>query len=93
MLQHRPYSHRDIQTICAFPQNEEELFYFYPKAVYPLTPGQLKSAIDQRADSTVVEQEGVVVGFANFYRRNQDGCCIGNIVVTPFARGQGVAKF
>ncbi len=33
------------------------------------------------------------VGFANFYRWKDGICCIGNVVVAPFARGQGVAKF
>ena len=93
MLQHRPYLKHDLQTICSFPQNEEELFYFYPKAVYPLTPEQLQFAVDQRCDSTVVEKNARVVGFANFYRWQNGICCIGNVIVAPFARGQGVARF
>lgn len=93
MFQHRPFLKQDIQTICSFPQSEEELFYFCPKAVYPLTTEQLQSAIDQRSDSTVVEKDGTAVGFANFYRWEGGTCCIGNVVVAPFARGQGVAKF
>jgi ribosomal protein S18 acetylase RimI-like enzyme len=92
MLRHRPVLKKDLQSICSFPQGKEELFYFYPKAVYPLTPEQLQIAIDQRSDSTVVERDGAVVGFANFYRW-EGGCCIGNVVVAPFARGQGVAKY
>lgn len=93
MLKHRPYSKSDLETICSFPQDEEELFYFYPKAMYPLTPEQLQSAIEQRSDSTVVECDGVVVGFAIFYRWESGTCCIGNVVVAPRARGKGVAKY
>lgn len=93
MLKSRPFLKQDLQAICSFPQNEEELFYFYPKAVYPLTPEQLQSAIDRRSDSTVCVQSGTVVGFANFYRWEGDTCSIGNLVVAPFARGQNVAKF
>lgn len=93
MLKHRPYLKSDLQTICSFPQDEEELFYFYPKAVYPVTPEQLQRAIDQRSDSTVIEYDGVVVGFANFYRWEGGICCIGNVVVAPWARGKGVAKY
>lgn len=93
LLQHRHVSDSDLQVICSFPQGEEELFYFYPKAMYPLTPEQLQIAIRQRSDSTVVECNGVVVGFANFYRWHNGTCCIGNVVVAPSARGKGVAQF
>lgn len=93
MLHHRPFSHSDIQAICAFPQDAQELFFFYPKAVYPLTPGQLTHAIEQRSDSTVVIRDGKVAGFANFYRWTDGICCIGNVAVAPAARGQGVAKY
>ncbi|WP_035242449.1 GNAT family N-acetyltransferase [Desulfobacter vibrioformis] len=93
MLKFRPFLNQDLQSICSFPQSEEELFYFYPKALYPLTPEQLQSAIDQRSDSTVFVQNDCIVGFANFYRWKDGICCIGNVVVAPFARGQGVAKF
>jgi GNAT superfamily N-acetyltransferase len=93
LFRHRPFSNSDIQSICSFPQSEEELFYFFPKAVYPLTPEQLQIAIDQRSDSTVVEIDGDVAGFANFYRWNDRKCCIGNLVVAPLARGQGVATY
>lgn len=75
---------RDLQTICSFPQSEEELFYFYPKAVYPLVPEQLQSAIDERSDATVVEQNDTIVGFADFYRWEDGICCIGNVIVAPF---------
>ena len=93
MLQYRPLLKQDLQAIYSFPQSEEKLFYFYPKALYPLTPEQLQSAIDQRSDSTTFVQNGSVVGFANFYNWENGICCIGNVVVAPFARGQGVAKF
>lgn len=93
MLQYRPFLKQDLQAICSFPQSEEELFYFYPKAVYPLTPEQLQRAIDQRSDSTVFVQNGSIVGFANFYHWENGICCIGNVIVAPFARGRGVAKF
>jgi len=84
---------RDFEVICSFPQSEEELFYFYPKARYPLTVHQLQEAVEQRADSIVVERDGKVVGFANFYRWDGGICCIGNLVVAPKARGQGVAQY
>jgi RimJ/RimL family protein N-acetyltransferase len=37
---------------------------------------------------------GFVVGFANFYRAERnDVCCIGNVIVSLIARGEGVATF
>ncbi|NSX09745.1 GNAT family N-acetyltransferase [Pseudomonas lini] len=93
-LNHRPVKADDIKAICGFPQNAQELFFMFPKAHYPLTEAQLIAAITQRFDSTVVEIDGVVVGFANFYRVERNGvCCIGNVIVSPTARGKGVATY
>ncbi|WP_237886461.1 GNAT family N-acetyltransferase [Pseudomonas sp. PGPR40] len=93
-LKHRPVKADDIKTICGFPQNAQELFFMFPKAHYPLTEAQLIAAITQRFDSTVVEIDGAIVGFANFYRAERNGvCCIGNVIVSPTARGKGVATF
>ena len=80
----RPVDQQDFARICGFPQNAEELFFLFPKAVYPLTPSQLREAVAQRSDSTVVELDGKVVAFANFYRWKTGGCCaIANVVVAP----------
>jgi ribosomal protein S18 acetylase RimI-like enzyme len=93
-LTHRAVESRDIGLICAFPQSEEELFFMYPAAQYPLTPGQLEAAIAERSDSTVIELEGQVVGFANFYQWQIHGTCsIGNVAVSPQVRGRGVGKY
>jgi ribosomal protein S18 acetylase RimI-like enzyme len=91
---HRPVSENDIATICGFPQNEDELFFMYPRATFPLSPSQLQEAIAQRSDSTVVELGGTVVAFANFYRWEVGGrCSIGNVIVSPAARGHGVGRY
>ncbi|WP_338001297.1 GNAT family N-acetyltransferase [Pseudomonas brassicae] len=93
-LTHRPVRSGDIALICAFATTAQELFYMFPKAQFPLTTAQLQSAIEQRSDSTVVERDGSVVGFANFYRCEFQGvCALGNVVVAPSARGQGVARY
>ena len=66
----------------------------FPKAAFPLTASQLQNAISQRSDSTVVELGGEVVAFANFYRWETGGCCsIGNVIVSPVARGRGVGRY
>lgn len=93
-LVHRPVQPSDIPAICCFPQGPDELFYMFPKATYPLTPAQLTDAISQRSGSTVVEGDGLVLGFANFYKAEHGGiCALGNVVVAPAARGQGVARY
>lgn len=90
----RPVEEKDIPIICGFPQSEDELFFLFPKASYPLMPSQLLKAIESRSDSTVVERDGEVVGFANFYRWEPGGCCsIGNVIVPPAARGHGVGRY
>ena len=90
VLHHRPATGADLAVICSFTQSEDELYYFFPKADYPLTIAQLQQAVAQRTDATVVEQAGEVVAFANFYQWAQGGCCaIGNVVVAPSARRSG----
>jgi ribosomal protein S18 acetylase RimI-like enzyme len=94
MLTHRSVEEADIPVICRFPQSEQELFFLFPKASYPLTFEQLKDAIDRRSDSTVILLNGKIVGFANFYLCEPGKrCAIGNVVVAPDARGQGVGKY
>lgn len=93
-LTHRPVAGKDIQVICGFPQSEDELFFLFPKAEFPLTPAQLQDAIARRSDSTVVALGGEVVAFANFYRWKTGGSCsIGNVIVSPAARGRGVGRY
>jgi ribosomal protein S18 acetylase RimI-like enzyme len=93
-LTHRPVAGKDIQAICGLPQSEDELFFLFPKAEFPLAPSQLQESIAQRSNSTVVELDGKVVAFANFYRWETGGCCsIGNVIVSPLARGRGVGRY
>jgi len=94
MLTYRPIEEADISFVCQFPQSENELFFMFPKASYPLTIEQLKDAIDRRTDSTVVLLGERVVGFANFYICEPgEKCAIGNVVVAPKIRGYGVGKY
>lgn len=94
MLSHRPVQPSDLAALCDFAQTPEELFFFYPKADYPLTVEQLSLSVDQRSHSTIVEKDGVSAGFANFYQWQQGGCCkIGNVIVNPALRQQGIATY
>ncbi len=93
-MNHRSIEEKDIPSICAFPQNEDELFFLSPKLEFPLTPTQLLDSIIERSDSTVVEHNGEVVAFANFYQWEFGGrCSIGNVIVSPTSRGQGVGRY
>ncbi|AYC34463.1 GNAT family N-acetyltransferase [Pseudomonas cavernae] len=90
---HRPASAADLGELVGFPQSPEELFFCYPKAVWPLTVGQLAAAMAGRRDSTVLLLDGRVAGFANFYQwQHGESCALGNLMVAPWARGQGVAS-
>jgi RimJ/RimL family protein N-acetyltransferase len=94
MFFHRPLEEKDIPVICGFPQSADELFYMFPKATYPLTPHQLKEAIAHCSDSTVIEMDGTVVGFANFSRWEFRGrCSLGNVIISPSARSRGVGRY
>ncbi len=93
-LQHRPVEMRDLEQICQFPQNAEELFFMFPKAESPFTLNQLETAVGNRFDSTVVLRDGEVVGFANFYEIKENHyCSIGNVIVNPKFRNQGIGEF
>lgn len=93
-LSFRPVKADDIPAICAFAQNADEAFFFFPKCTFPVTPQQLSAAIAQRSDSSVVVEGDEVLAFANFYQWEQGGtCCLGNVLVAPVARGRGVARY
>lgn len=93
-LSHRPVEPRDLDGICGFPITRRELFFAYPQAAFPLAPDQLQRAIAERCESTVVLADGAPVGFANFICCQVEGTCfIGNVMVAPHARGQGVGSY
>ena len=81
---------QDLPCLCSLPQSEDELFFMFPRAQFPLQPTELAHAIQQRQDATVAVLDGSVIGFANFYQWEHGGrCAIGNVIVAPEARGQG----
>ena len=88
----REVTEDDISDICRLPDTREELFYCFPRAAFPLSEAEVRQSIEKRSDSTVVEVEGRVVAFANFYRWEEGLCSIGNVVVAADARGSGVGS-
>lgn len=93
-LTHRPANAADLSEVIGFVLTPEELFFCYPKALWPLTVGQLAAASAERRNSTVALQDGRPAGFANFYQwQHGDFCALGNLMIAPWARGQGVAHY
>lgn len=92
-MQYRQAKESDIPEICLLPDSSEELFYCFPTASFPLSSEEVSKSIADRSDSTVVEHNGHLVAFANFYRWGKEGCSIGNVVVASSVRGEGVASY
>ena len=86
----RPAEHSDLPELLAFPQSEEELFYFFPSAHSPLTLKQLQKQLSERHQSTAMLKNGRLIGFANFYNvENRNLAFIGNIIIRPEERQKG----
>lgn len=88
----RHVTENDLSALCILPKNEEELFYMFPKAVYPLDIDQIRTSINQRNDSMVLELDGEIIAFANFYKWGWEYCSIGNFIVNSEYRGRGFGK-
>jgi len=93
-LDSRPVRKSDFPAICSFAASPMELYYFHPKASYPLTPAALGKTIEARASATVVLWQEAVAGFADLFDCERGvRCRIGNVIVAPAHRGKGVATF
>ncbi|SFE14361.1 Acetyltransferase (GNAT) family protein [Paenibacillus algorifonticola] len=92
------YTYQSLQTsdlpmIATFPQNEDELFYMFPSAIYPLTPEQILKNLPNRLEPTVIMHGATVACYANFYKDDNKDCWLGNVIVSPDYRGKGAASF
>jgi len=93
MINFRPAQTSDLPFICRFPQTAEELFFFAPKATFPLQPEAFKAIISKRSHPTVALFEDQLAGFATIYHKDPgDHCFIGNMLVAPRFRGRGICK-
>lgn len=93
-LSYKPIKISDLEEICILPQNEEELFFMFPKADYPLSVEQLQTVVENRSDSTVILLDNKIVGFANFYEvKENESCSIGNVIVCSYFRNKGIGKY
>lgn len=97
MLTYRQLAGEDLDTICTFPLNAEELFYVSPKFRYPLTPEQILQVLEGRVNPTVITREysRQPLAYANLYDKDEEEhiCWLGNVIVSPEQRGAGVASF
>lgn len=92
MYTHRAVLQSDFNIIATFPQNENELFYMFPRAIYPLTPIQLENNVKDRLFPTVLLHNNDVVAYANIYGFADATCWLGNVIVSPSYRGKGAAQ-
>lgn len=91
---HRILKESDAEHIVKFPQSEEELFYMFPTARYPLKPEFLLKEAERRFYPTVVLSNDKLAGYGNFIHAQQDDfCTIGNVIVNPSIRKMGVASY
>ncbi len=89
----REVTEDDIEQICKLAETREELFYCFPRATFPLSVADVRHSIQTRASATVIEKDGRVVAFANFYRWQEGVCSIGNVIVSSDCRGIGVGRY
>ncbi|MDX5373976.1 MAG: GNAT family N-acetyltransferase [Pseudomonadaceae bacterium] len=94
LLSHRPATDADLDQVVSFVRNADELFYAFPRAHWPLTRAQLAAACAERRGSTLALLDRRAAGFANFYQSEPGRyCALGNLMIAPWARGQGVAQY
>jgi ribosomal protein S18 acetylase RimI-like enzyme len=94
MLEYRNATREDFEMIAAFPQNEEELFFMFPKGKYPLNAETLAEVAAGRYCPTVVTRSDEILAYGNLYEVNRgEDCWIGNVIVSPYNRRSGAGSF
>ncbi|MCH8497041.1 MAG: GNAT family N-acetyltransferase [Marinobacter sp.] len=89
----RAAAEQDYPAIVRLLSNKSDLFRVYPKGQHPFTTDQLRALAQCREALTVVAHQGEIIGFANLYNVIPDASAfIGNVIVAPQARGQGVGR-
>lgn len=93
MFEFRQATEEDFEGICNLIQNEEELFWVYPKGTYPWTVSQIKEIARVRKELTVAAAQNEIVGFSNFYNYEPRKLAfIGNVIVDKSVRSRGVGR-
>lgn len=89
----RKATEKDYEGICNLIKSKEELFLVYPSGNYPFTIEQVKELNKIRKELTVIEENNIIIGFANFYNvEERKSAFIGNVVIDKNHRGRGLGK-
>ncbi|MEM8716234.1 MAG: GNAT family protein [Cyanobacteria bacterium P01_A01_bin.3] len=92
-IQFRPTVQADYPQICQLFPSPEEMYLIYPSGTFPMTTEQLQAIAQERIDLTSVAIDDRIVGFSNLYNYMPDQYAfIGNVVIHPEQRGQGMGK-
>jgi len=93
MYKFREATKKDFAGICKLIKSKEDLFMVYPNGTYPLTIAQVKTLSQVRKELTVIEDNNLIIGFANFYNYQEGkSAFIGNVVIEEKYRGRGLGK-
>jgi len=93
MIEFRKAKEEDLGCVAGFLATPDELFFFHPKADFPMTAQQLLPNYRSRKGNTVIIAEGRVSGYANFISVSEgNSAIIGNVVVDPRLRGKGLGR-
>ncbi|QYR19636.1 GNAT family N-acetyltransferase [Paenibacillus sp. sptzw28] len=94
MYKYRNTNQDDFNIIATFPQNKVELFYMFPRGLFPVKPEQLYEVSMTRLLPTVIEYCDEIVGYSNLYDLvTGDHCWLGNVIINPRYRGKGAGKY
>ncbi|WP_368859134.1 GNAT family N-acetyltransferase [Cohnella sp. GbtcB17] len=96
MYIHRALERKDLESICTFPQSEQELFYISPRFHFPLTPEQILDLVKDRFEPTVImdSDKQEAVAYANIYKDEDHGdFWLGNVIVSSDYRGKGASQY
>jgi len=93
MFLYRDTLSEDLPSICSLPQSEEELFYMFPSATFPLQERQMKEILKKREGHTTFLYDDEIIGYANLYRfKDDDTPYIGHLILSKKYRGRGFGK-
>lgn len=94
MFKFRHADQEDFSIIATMPQNQEELFFMYPKGKFPISAENLKEVASRRFSPTVITHMDEVVGYCNFYEVNKGrDCWLGNVIIHPDFRSKSAGAF
>jgi len=94
MSQIRIAEKKDFERICHLIKSRKELFLVFPSGSYPLTISQIEKLSEVRMDLSVLTEENIIIGFANFYNYEAKKCIfIGNVIIDKDHRFKGLGKY